>query len=105
MVGNKEVCSICRGTLKKKRNFNKKYHSAFGLYKCRGCFTEMLLPQPSEQLLRKEYKAYYYRRNQYATLRFPKEYFFKELLLTHLQFIPKNSGFKVLELGSGSGDF
>jgi SAM-dependent methyltransferase len=105
MPVNREVCSLCSGNLARIRRFSKRGREDIHLYRCMDCRSEMLLPQPTDGLLAKEYKDYFSKRSQYTSTPFPKVTFFTDLLKKHFPLTSYTPDFKALELGSGGGDF
>lgn len=72
---------------------------------CAVCRSEELLPQPSNGLLSEQYVDYNLRRNALVKKHFPKESFFKDLLVSNSWATPDKKDFTALELGAGGGDF
>jgi len=88
--------------MKKKRPFM----GEVALYACGVCAMEMLYPQPGDEALFSEYEDYFSRREQFSRDRFPKERFFRELLIENADLIrPSRREISALELGAGGGDF
>ena len=105
MSGNIYLCFFCGGFLRRGIVFFRDKNETIFLFRCISCGSEMLMPQPSVEILAKEYKNYYIRRNQYVKSVFPKEHYFKELLRNELCLTQGNADLTTLELGAGSGDF
>lgn len=92
-------CEICGDTAVRLREFYFDAEERIELKRCQSCSCEYLFPQPSNQLLAKEYKNYYERRS--SGMQRPKLAYFKTLLRsTGFDF----SGKSILEVGAGEGD-
>src|SRR3972149_1212512 len=97
MPETEPTCRICRARPERVRRFHAKGKEEIFLYRCGNCGSEMLLPQPSDALIRAQYRDYYCRRTLLTDAPFPKQAFFNELISGNMELFPAKR-FRAVEL-------